>query len=716
MTKPEAKERIQRLRKEINYHRYQYHVRDMLDISDAAFDRLKNELDELEHQFPDLITPDSPTQRVGGRPLAKFKKVTHGSPMLSLNDAFGEEEIKAWQERNEKIIPGRKINPHTKTSAVGDNSRKTHRSFGVGVNYFCELKMDGLAVSLIYEKGYFAGGATRGDGKIGEDVTKNLKTIASIPLQLREAEEKELIKAGLNKTQAQTVLKLLRGGKIEVRGEAIMSKKTLAELNKKYKKEEKALLANPRNAAAGSIRQLDSKITASRRLDFYAYSLVTDFGQNRHQEEHVVAQLLGFPTFTGEETNKFKNYARVCQNIDEVIKFHAYWGKNREKLPFECDGIVVVVNEVDLQKRLGAVGKAPRWMEAYKYSGEEATTVVEDIIVQIGRTGALTPVAVLRPVEVGGVTVSRATLHNMDEIERLGVQIGDTVIVRRAGDVIPDIIKVLPNLRPAASRKFHMPKTFCGQQVVRAEGEVAHKILHPEKCDLVSREKIYHFISRGAFDMAGLGPKIIDRLLDEGLIQDASDLFRLEEKDVKNLERFAEKSSQNLIHTIQTKKEISLPRFIYALGILHVGEETAIDLAGHFGDFDSLSRSPRDVLEKISNIGPVVAKSIREWFQNPEHKKFIQKLEKAGIKIGRQTPAKKGKLSGKTFVLTGGLAGLTRDEAKKMIREKGGDVSASVSSQTDYLIAGGDAGSKLTKAQKLGVKIINEKEFIEFLK
>lgn len=692
MNKSEAEERLTKLRKEINYHRYQYHVLDKMDISDAAFDRLKNELEELERKFPNLITPDSPTQRVGGKALDKFRKVRHQIPMLSLNDAFGEEELKEWEERIKKLIPGEKP------------------------NYFCELKMDGLAVSLIYENGIFRQGATRGDGTVGEDVTANLKTIEAIPFNLREPSEKELKSIGLETETIKKILAAAKKGKLEVRGEVIMAKKTLTELNRRYEKEGKAVLANPRNAAAGSIRQLDPKITASRRLNFYAYSLITDFGQNRHQEEHLVAQLLGFPTFTGEENNKFKNYARVCQNLGEVIKFHAYWGENREKLSFECDGIVVVVNDVDLQKRLGVVGKAPRWMEAYKFSGQEATTVIKDIIVQIGRTGALTPVAVLEPVEVGGVTVSRATLHNLDEIERLDVRVGDTVVIQRAGDVIPDILQVLKNLRPAGAKKFQMPKTFCGQPVIRVAGEAAHKIPHPEKCDLVHREKIYHFVSRGAFDMAGLGPKIIDHLLDEGLIQDAADLFNLKEEDVKNLERFAEKSSQNLISTIQTKKEISLPRFIYALGILHVGEETAIDLAAHFGSFDRLAGASWENLEKLPNIGPVVAQSIFAWFQNTEHKKFIKKLEKAGVKVSRQLKAKKGKLAGKTFVLTGGLENLTRGEAKRMIREQGGDISESVSAKTDYVVAGDEAGFKLTQARKLGIKIINEKEFLKLLR
>lgn len=692
LSKQQAKERIEKLKKEINFHRYRYHVLDKMDMSDSAFDSLKNELAKLEFEFPDLVTPDSPTQRVGGKPLSKFKKVIHSLPMLSLNDAFGEEEIRAWEERIKKLVPNREL------------------------NYFCELKMDGLAVSLKYKDGVLVQGATRGDGKIGEDVTQNLRTVEAIPLRLQKPDFRNSPDAGFNGIPSRKIAESAERGTLEIRGEAIMTKKVLEELNLQYKKEQKPLLANTRNAAAGSIRQLNSKITAARRLSFFAYALLTDLGQTTHSQEHLIAKYLGFPTFTGQEEGLQKNFAARCKNLKEVIKFHTFWAERREKLPFECDGIAVVVDDIETQKRLGVVGKAPRWMQAYKFSGQEATTMVENIIIQVGRTGVLTPVAVLKPVEVSGVTVSRATLHNMDEIERLDLRIGDTVIVQRAGDVIPDIIRVLKNLRPGHAPKFQMPKIFCDQPVVRREGEVAHRILHPEKCDLVGREKIYHFVSKNAFDIPGLGPKIIDRLLDEGLIQDAADLFKLKEEDLEGLERFAEKSALNIIQAIQSRKKIELPRFIFALGILHVGEETALDLAKHFGTLEKLTKAGLEELKNILNVGEVVAQSIFEWFANKNNREFLQRIKNLGVEPKAVIlNNKQRKLANKTFVLTGGLENLTRAEAKEKIRDLGGNISESISQETDYVVAGREPGSKLTKARKLGLRIIDEKELLKIL-
>jgi len=684
MTKEQAKQRIEKLKKEINYHRYMYHVLDRLEISDAAFDSLKNELEELEAKWPDLVTPDSPTQRVGGQALDKFKKVTHSVPMLSLNDAFGEEEIRAWEERIKKIIPSAKL------------------------EYFCELKLDGLAVALIYENGIFVRGATRGDGKIGEEVTQNLKTIEAIPLRLRVPSEAELKKVGFGAKQIKQILSAAQTGKIELRGEVIMTKKVFEELNRRYKKENKPLLANPRNGAAGSIRQLDPKVTAARKLDFYVYALITDLGQVTHEQEHLIARALGFKTIP---ENQF------CKNLDEVIKFHARIIKSRDKLPFECDGVVVVVNDIFLHKKLGVVGKAPRWMQAYKFSGKEATTVVEDIIVSVGRTGILTPVAVLKPVNICGVTIRRASLHNMDEIKRLGVKIGDTVIVRRAGDVIPDVVGVLTKMRDEKEREFHMPKTcpMCGGKVIQLENEVAYRCAN-KNCFAINRRNLMHFVSKPAMNIDGLGEKIIDQLMREGLVRDPADIYQLEEGDLIPLERFAEKSAKNLIKAIEQSKKVSLARFLNALGILHVGEETAIDLANHFGNIEKIKKATVEELSAVANIGPVVAKSIFAWFNEERNKKLLERLLRV-VKI--ENPKiihKKQTLIGMTVVLTGELASLTREQAKQAVREHGGNVASSVSKNTSLVVVGANPGSKYDKAKALGIKIIGEEEFLKLIK
>ncbi|HRY52526.1 MAG TPA: NAD-dependent DNA ligase LigA [Candidatus Portnoybacteria bacterium] len=696
MNKEEAKKRIDILKKEINYHRYQYHVLDKLDISDAAFDSLKNELEELELQWPDLVTADSPTQRVGGEPLDKFKKVQHEEPMLSLNDAFGEEEIKAWEERVQKIAP--------------------HAKF----DYFCELKLDGLAVSLVYKSGTLFRGATRGDGKVGEDITQNLRTIQSIPLLLRCPEEKELAGIGLSSQQVKNIIAAVSGGQIEVRGEAIMTQKVFNELNKKYKKAGRALLANSRNGAAGSLRQLDPKITAQRRLSFYAYALMADLGLNRHEQEHLVMRAMGFPTFTDDN----KKYAHFCSDIQEVIKFHSYWAGHRDKLPFGCDGVVVAIDDKALHSKLGVVGKAPRWMQAYKFSGEEATTVVEDIILQIGRTGILTPVAVLRPVSVGGVIVSRATLHNEDEIKRLGLKIGDTVVVQRAGDVIPDILRVFSKMRTGQEKDFLMPRLcpMCGGAVEKRligsgqEAKSAGYFCANKNCFAVNRRALSHFVSKPAMNIDGLGPKIIEQLLQEGLIRDAADIYDLTEGDLTPLARFADKSAKNVIESISQSRQVPLARFINALGVLHVGEETARDLANHFGSIEKLSQAKQEDLANIDNIGSVVAQSLVSWFAETKNKKLLARLLKA-VKIEKPNIAKKKQIFKEmTFVLTGELASFSRDQAKEIIREHGGDVSSSVSAKTSLVVAGEAPGSKYDKAKKLGVKIISEEEFKELIK
>jgi len=705
MLKQEAKERIEKLKKAINKYRYSRLVLNKELISPEAEDTLKKELFELEQKFPELITPDSPTQRVGGKAQKIFQKIHHATRMLSFNDAFSEEDMEDWLERNQKILPEAKF------------------------DFYVELKLDGLAISMIYENGILKTGATRGDGTIGEDVTANLKTIEAIPLKLFDKEEilKNLQKAGLNHIINRLKKFYPVGSRrdsfgawpkiIEARGEVFLNKKDFKALNYEQVKKGLPLYANPRNIAAGSIRQLDPKITASRRLDSFAYSLKTDLGQKTHEEEHLILHSLGF------KTNPNNKYAK---NLDDIFKFKEYWEKHRGKLPLEIDGIVAIINSEEHFRRLGVVGKTPRGAIAYKFSPKESETTVENIIVQIGRTGVLTPVAILRPVQIGGTMVSRATLHNEDEIKRLGLKIGDTVIVGRAGDVIPDVKKVLKEMRTGKEKEFYFPESFCGQKVVRVLGEAAHKILNPEKCELVNRRRIYYFTSKAAFNIDGVGPKIINAMLDNNLISDAADLFELEAGDLVPLARFGKKSAQNVIDSIQKNKTVDLYKFIYALGIKHVGEETAIDIGKKFLEYKTIKNSKEiiDIAKKlkienwqnISNIGPEVAKSIFEYFSKKENEKFLEKLDKAGVTIiSPKITMASQKLKGKIFVLTGGLETLTRDEAKDRIRSLGGDISSSVSKDIDYVVAGSEPGEKYERAKKLGVKIITEKEFIKML-
>ncbi|MDO8443680.1 MAG: NAD-dependent DNA ligase LigA, partial [Candidatus Azambacteria bacterium] len=568
LTKTESKSRAEKLRGLLNKYSYEYHVLDKPSVSDAVYDSLNNELKEIEKACPELIAPDSPTQRVGGEPLKKFVKVRHSTRMLSLNDAFSEEDMEDWHERNMKLLPA-----------------------GAKVDFYAELKLDGLAVSMIYENGIFKIGSTRGDGTIGEDVTNNLKTVGAIPLVLLPKEEviENLKKSGLRHItdNLKTWPKI-----IEARGEVFLNTKDFNALNKEQEKKNLPLFANPRNVAAGSIRQLNPKITASRHLDSFAYVLVTDMGQKTHEEEHLILKALGFRT---NPNNK------KVDSLSEVFEFKKYWSTHRSKLPFEIDGTVATINSEEYMKRLGITGKTPRGGIAYKFAAKEAETIVEDIVVQVGRTGVLTPVAILKPVSIGGTTVSRATLHNEDEIERLGLKIGDTVIVGRAGDVIPDIVKTLKELRTGREKEFHFPKEFCGQKVVRIAGESAHKVLNPEKCELVNRQRLYHFVSKAAFNMDGVGPKIIDALLDNNLISDAADLFDLKDGDLLPLERFAEKSAENTIASIQKSKTIGLYKFLFALGIKHVGEETAIDLGKKFIEYKAVS-SPQDLIAVAEKI------------------------------------------------------------------------------------------------------------------
>ncbi|MFA6553005.1 MAG: NAD-dependent DNA ligase LigA [Patescibacteria group bacterium] len=673
MNTADVKKRIDKLKAEINHHRYLYHVLDKQEISDAAQDSLKHELALLETQFPEFITPDSPTQRVGGEALDEFKKVQHPVPMLSLVDAFSEEELQDWEKRNRKLVAS------TAT-----------------LNYFAEIKMDGLAVTLKYKKGVLDQAATRGDGKVGEDITENVRTIEAIPLKL---ELDTLV------PQARTAAQR----DVEVRGEVFMSKKVLEELNKRQAQNKLPPFANPRNAAAGSVRQLDPKITASRKLSFMAYDLVTDLGQQTHQQAHDLMTQMGFRS--GE-------YNEFCSDANAVELYHTKIGKIRSKFPYWTDGIVINVNDIKLFKRLGVVGKAPRGALAYKYPAEQATTIVEDIQVQVGRTGALTPVAHLKPVKVAGSTVSRATLHNVDEIERLGVRIGDTVIVQKAGDVIPDIVQVLPNLRTGKERHFKMPHKcpVCDSKVERRSEEVAYYCTN-KNCYAQQQEGLSHFVSKTAFDIDGLGPKILEQLARADLVKNPADLFDLKESDLEPLKRFAEKSAENLVQAIQSAKKVTLARFIYALGIRHVGEETAIDLAQHFGSLEKIMHTSQEEFNSIRDIGGVVAKSLHEYFQDAQNVSLVKKLLHKGVvielqkQVNKQTP-----LTGKKIVVTGTLDTMSRDEAKAKVREAGGDWVSSVSKNTDYVVVGSDPGSKADKAKKIGVQTIDEREFVRLFK
>ena len=667
MEKEQAKQRIAKLKKEINHYRYQYHVLNKSEISDSALDSLKHELFKLEQEFPKFITSDSPTQRVAGKPLAGFKKVKHEKRMISLEDIFDFEELKEWSDRIKKLAPNKKI------------------------DFFSELKIDGFAVSLVYENGIFVQGSTRGSGLIGEDVTLNLKTIDAIPLNITDFAEKNKIK--LPK-------------KIELRGEVYMLKKEFDRLNEEQKKKNLPIYANARNLAAGSIRQLDPKFAASRRLSFFAYELVSDLGQQTHEEVHAILRKIGFSTV---------QYEKLCMTLEECEDFKDKIYKIREKLKYLIDGIVIQVNDSKLREDLGIAGKTPRGMIAYKFPAEQVTTIVKDVQIQVGRTGALTPVAVFEPVPVAGTTVSHATLHNFDEIKRLGIKIFDTVIIQKAGDIIPEVVEVLKKLRTGKEKEIIVPKTcpICGAKVIKKQNEVAIYCSN-KKCFAQEMERIIHFASKKAFNIEGLGPKIIEQLINSGLIHDSADIFSMKKGDLEPLERFAEKSAQNIIDSINASRDVEFSRFIYSLGIRHVGEETAFDLANTFKSIKKLKEASLENLLEVKDIGPVVAESIYKWFLEKENKNLIEKLLD---KVKIIEPKKiESKFSGKVFVLTGTLENMSRDLAKEKIRSLGGDISESVSKLTDYVVSGKEPGSKFDKAKKLGVKILSEKEFLEMIK
>lgn len=689
MKKIEAKKRAEKLRKTIKEYRYKYHVLDVQEIPESALDSLKHELLKIERQFPDLITKDSPTQRVAGKALEKFKKVSHKKPMRSIEDVFSKDELEEWLVRMNKRHPKGEY------------------------ELYSEVKMDGLAVSLEYKNGSLDTGSTRGDGRIGEDITMNLRTIESIPLSLRRPSKMELEKylkkfgEGLSLKKLNAIVeKLFKYA--EIRGEVYMSKKSFEKLNREAKKKNENEYANPRNTAAGSLRQLDPKITAARNLDFFAYDLVTHEGLPTHQQGHELAVLLGFRS---NPNNK------ICKGQEEVIRVHTALEKRRDKLAYWTDGVVVIVNDNQTFERLGVVGKAPRGMIAYKFPAESVTTVVREVKWQVGRTGAITPVAVMDPVFVAGTTVIHSTLHNMDEIERLGLRIGDTVILQKAGDVIPKIIKVLPKLRPSNAKSIHPPKKcpVCGKEVSRKKGEVAYYCTNSD-CEARDKKRLSHFVSKRAFDIDGLGGKILEQLMASGLVSQPADLFTLSEGDLKQVERFAEKSASNLVAAIKERRHISLDRFILALGIRHVGEETAIDLANTFGSLKKLREVGGEELEEVPNIGETVAESVLEYFKSKRRQKEIDELLSAGVVVEGKKVRKDLFLKGKTFVITGTLESMSRDEAKEALREFGGNISSTVSKLTDYLVVGDDAGSKFDKAKKLGRPILNEKQFLAMLK
>ncbi|OQA04329.1 MAG: DNA ligase [bacterium ADurb.Bin400] len=671
MSREEAKIRIEKLRTYIEDMRYRYHVLNDPTVTDRDYESLMHELVSLERQYPEFQDLSSPSMQVGGAPLEKFSQVPHDMPMLSLNDVFDEGELAAWYERISKLV----------------NHETVDQS-----GFYCEMKMDGLAVSLVYDYGELVYGLTRGNGLVGEDITSNIRTIRSIPFFLRK-ESKYYEQA--------------RQGRVIIRGEVYMPIASFAALNEERRKAGEDVFANPRNAAAGSLRQLDPKIAASRNLAFLGYAM-HGIETETHEEEHKVIQDLGLPA---------NGYNKYCADIDSVVGLWRQWEKLRPSLPYQVDGMVVNVNNEKLFERLGVVGKSPRGAVAFKWPAEEATTVIEDIQVQVGRTGVLTPVAHLRPVVVAGSTVSRATLHNMDEVQRKDVRIGDTVVVRKAGDVIPEVVRSLKELRTGVEREFRMPEEcpMCGGLVVRREGEVAHRCVN-ENCFAIEKLKIEHFVSKAAFDIDGLGPKIIDRLIDEGLVKTAADLFTLKIGDIEPLERFAEKSAGNLIESIQGAKKIDLDRFIYALGIPLVGVETARDVAKRFGSLPRFVSATEEEFNSIYGIGKKVAESLYQYVSDPKNTEFIDRLVALGVNVlDYHSPVVADRLGGKSFVVTGTLETMTRDNAHKSIIECGGKISSAVSAKTDYVVVGADPGSKYEKAKKLGVRILSEREFLELV-
>ncbi len=661
----DVEKKIEALRGKIRHHEYRYFVLDDPEISDFDFDKLVEQLKKLEAEHPDLITADSPTQRVGGKPRDGVVKVGHSSPMLSLDNTYNEEELRDWERRVHELS-GRK-----------------------DVDYVCELKLDGMSLALTYENGKLARGVTRGDGTVGEDVTLNIRTVRSIPLSIPK---EKLRKAGMP-------------ADFEVRGELLMPLTGFKKMNQDREARRLSLFANPRNATAGTVRQLDASITAERRLDYFPYILLRNGRTycDRHWETLESLEAAGF---------KVNPHRKLAKRMDEVWKFIQHCEDKRETLPYEIDGVVIKVDRTALQDELGFTGKAPRWAIAYKYAARAGVTKIEGIRVQVGRTGKLTPVAELAPVAIGGTTVRNATLHNMDEIERLGVKIGDWVQVERGGDVIPKVAKVIDDKdHPRGHEVFAMPEKcpVCGTKVVKTEGEVDYRCVNAN-CPAKLRETILHFASRHVMNIEGMGVALVAQLTDRGLVKNVADIYKLTKDDLLNLERMGDKSAQNVLDEIEASKKLPLERLIFGLGIRFVGERTAQFLAEHFGSMDALMNADPEELEAVNEVGPRIAESILEFFAEPRNRDLVKRLREAGLTFTGKKRERGTKLAGKTFVLTGTLTKYTRDEAKKMIEGAGGRVSGSVSKKTDYVVAGSDAGSKLDKAKELGVTVIEEKE------
>jgi len=668
VTKSLEKE-IKKLRDDIRYHEHRYYVLNDPEISDFEFDKLMRRLQDLEREHPELVTSDSPTQRVGGQPAAEFPKVRHSVQMLSLDNTYSVEELKDF-DRRVRELSGR-----------------------AQVDYVGELKLDGLSMALTYDDGSLTRGVTRGDGMEGEDVTGNVRTIRSVPLRI---DSKMLTAIG-------------RPKRFEVRGEVIMTRRAFEHVNAQREAAGEPKFANPRNAAAGSMRQLDPRVVAERKLDMYLYQLLVDGGVALPEQWKALDALakLGF---------KVNPHRRLCRSFEELLAYIQEWETKRDSLEYEIDGIVVKVNDARLWAELGTTAKSPRWAVAYKYPARQATTQVVNIRAQVGRTGTLTPVADLEPVDVGGVTVSHATLHNMDEIERLGVKIGDTVLIQRAGEVIPQVVKVVK--QAPDGREFRMPKKcpVCSGDVYRSEGEVAYRCVNTA-CPAKLKETLLYFAGRRAMNIDGLGDKLVDQLVDKGLVRDVADLYSLTHEQLAGLERMGEKSAANLVEEIENSKKAELARLIFALGIRFVGERTGQLLADHFGSLDKLAKATEEELYEVEEVGPRVSEAIREFFGEKRNRDVIEKLRKAGLQFEQEKTRKaEGKLAGKQFVLTGTLPTYSREEATRLIEEAGGRVVGSVSKKTDYVVVGADPGSKLDKARSLGVKTIDEAELLKLLK
>ncbi len=671
LTKTEAAARIVKLRELINDYRYHYHVLDESTMPESAADSLKHELTQLEEQYPELITPDSPTQRVAGVALDKFVKVTHQIPMISLNDVFDGEEVAAWVKRMDKLLPG-----------------ATHE-------FLCDIKMDGLACALIYQDGVLAQAVTRGDSRVGEDVTMNVRTIDNVPLKLRTS---------------QKYTGLLRG-RTEIRGEIVMFKDDFAKLNEARASAGLPLFKNPRNLAAGTIRQLDPSLVAERPLNFVGYDMLRD-DVNEIETNAIAYEMM---SELGIATSR---QTRVMKSLDEVMEFVNDLGEKRERLPFNTDGAVIKVNNRTYYRDLGTVGKTPRGAVAFKYAAEQTTTIVKDIVISIGRTGAATPVAVFDPVNIAGTTVQHASLHNADEIARLDVRIGDTVIVFKAGDIIPQVESVLTELRPKNTKPFDYESELARQypelEFVRPEGEVVYRVKGATGPVLLKRA-LEHFASKGALDIDTLGEKNVVALVDAGLVRDHADIYQLDKDDLLKLDRFADISAQKLIDAIHDKKQPPLERFVYGLGIRHVGTQTAIDLVNHFGSLDALAHATIEQLEAVEGVGKVVAESVAAWFADEDNLELLEKFTRLGVEPHFEK--KSGRLNGMNFVVTGTLESMGRDEAADKIRALGGTFQTSVGKDTTYLVAGDKVGaSKLKKAESYGTTVVNEEAFLKLVK